>query len=253
MSIIFDGKSFANKKIEVVKKQVSDLKTRGIFLHLATIIIGSDPASKLYVNLKKKKAESIGIEVSVYVIPEIAKKDEVVKLISMLNIDKCVTGIMIQLPIPGELSKCKKEFINLIDSKKDVDGLKKNSGFTHPTAQAVLEILEFAQKETNTKVKTVSVFGEKGMVGSSVVKLLIQSNYKIVKDSKFADAVISAVGKKRLVTSEMVKKDAIVIDVGSPKGDVDFKEVEKKASFITPVPGGVGPVTIACLLENLVK
>lgn len=262
--IIFDGRKFAEEKEEKLAKKVLDLKSRGIYPHLASIIVGNNPASEMYVGMKKKRAEAIGIQVSVYTVSEKEKKEEVVKLIEFLNSDPDFTGIMIQLPIPGELSKHEDEFIDLIDSQKDVDGLKKETKFLHPTSKAVLEIMTYALSlsTVHNPPFTVTVVGATGMVGKPLTEKLKVNGYKVIscnsktKDLKMetlkANIVVSTVGIPNLIKADMIQKDAIVIDVGSPKGDVDFENVKNIASFITPVPGGVGPVTISCLLENLI-
>src|SRR3989339_766324 len=145
MAIIFDGKMFALQKKEELKKKVLDLNTKGKFPHLASIVIGDNPASKLYVSLKKKAGEAIGIQVDIYYIPEYTKKEDVITLIKTLNVDSEFSGIMVQLPIPGSLSKFKDEIINTIDLSKDVDGLRENSPFVHPTSKAAIEILNLAK------------------------------------------------------------------------------------------------------------
>lgn len=262
MTTIFNGKDFAERKLLDLHKKVLDLNTKGIFPHLSSIIIGNNKASELYVSLKKKRGEKIGIQVDIYRMPEKTSKEELFHLIDTLNEDAGVTGIMIQLPIPGELSKFKDEILERISEEKDVDGLRKDSKFKHPTAKAVMDILDYAlSNDKDHKVITnVCVVGAKGMVGRSVVKLLKDEGFNVMegdvetKDLKektlSADVVISAVGSMNLITPEMIKDKAIIIDVGSPFGDFE-REVEGKSSFFTPVPGGVGPVTISALLENL--
>lgn len=252
MAKIFDGKEFSLKKLEFLKKEVIGLKSKGIFPHLASIIVGDNPASKLYVGLKKKAGEKIGIEVSIYYLPKSVKKEEILTLIKTLNEDKFINGIMLQLPLPENLSGLKDEIISLIDPEKDVDGLRLKSRFVHPTAMAVFQIIEFAKSSLKIQLKSITVVGQDGMVGKSLVKEIKNTKFKLTNDSKEADIVVSATGKENLIKAYMIKSDAVIIDVGSPKGDVDFKDCQKLASFITPVPGGVGPVTITCLLENMV-
>ncbi|MDO8341001.1 MAG: tetrahydrofolate dehydrogenase/cyclohydrolase catalytic domain-containing protein [Candidatus Woesebacteria bacterium] len=262
MAIIFDGKSYALKKAEVLKKEVLDLNANGIFPHLASIIVGNNPASKLYVGLKKKAGEKIGIQVDVYYLSENTKKEDLLILIKTLNEDRCFSGIMIQLPLPENLKLFKEEILNTINSKKDVDGLRGDSQFLHPTSKAVIKIIDEAKEKTKKQFKNVCVVGATGMVGESLVKKLKEENYEVTecgkntKDLKsktlMSDILVSATGEEGLISEDMVKDDVIIVDVGSPKGDVNFSKVLKKASFITPVPGGVGPVTIFCLLENLI-
>lgn len=265
MAIIFDGKLFAFQKREDLKKKVLDLNTKGIFPHLASIVIGDNPASKLYADLKKKAGESIGIQVDIYYIPEYTKKDDLISLIKTLNVDNEFSGIMVQLPIPGELSKYKDEIVNTIDLSKDVDGLRENSPFIHPTSKAAIEILELTKTLPEIKelsIKKICVVGSTGMVGRPLVQELKKKGYEVVEcDSETknindltlsCEVVISATGVPGIIKKNMIKKDSVTIDIGSPKGDFE-KDVEKVASFITPVPGGVGPVTISCLLENLIQ
>ena len=264
MAIIFYGKAFAAEKEETLKIRVLGLKTRGVYPKLASIIVGNDPASELYVNLKKKAAERIFAEVDIYKIPENARLSEILLLIKTLNEDETVNGIMIQMPLPdGEIQNSKSEILNAISPDKDVDGLRDDSPFLHPTSKAVMEIIDFAQKGSNKKLEKVCVVGATGMVGKPLVKELKLQSYKVTEcntktpdlkaETLKADILVSVTGIQGIISADMVKKDAIVIDVGSPKGDVNFYETERKAAFITPVPGGVGPVTITCLLENLIS
>ena len=267
MATIFDGRKFAAEKEITLQNRVLGLKARGVYPKLASIIIGNDPASVLYVNLKKKAAEKTGAEVDIYNIPENSKVDDLTLLIDTLNTDKTVRGIMIQLPLPSPMSKFKNRIIESINPKKDVDGLRPDSEFLHPTSKAVIEIIDKAKKDKNYVRKAspckVVVVGATGMVGTPLVKELKIEGYEVIEcDSKTpdlqglslqADILVSTTGVPDIIKGDMVKNWAIVIDVGSPRGDVDFDSVVKKASFITPVPGGVGPVTIICLLENLIS
>lgn len=246
MAIIFDGRAFAAKKEE-------KLRSLGKNPRLASIIVGANPASVLYVGMKKKAAERVGAELDIIKIPENTHLNKIIEVIEWLNTDKEVNGIMVQLPLPGNLKEETKKILETIDSKKDVDGLRENSLFVHPTAMAVLQIIKEAERELKHDLKTIYILGESGMVGSSLLKEVAKSKLERVKESQEADIVVGATGFPSVIKSDMVKKDAVVIDVGSPRGDVDFKSVSKKASFMTPVPGGVGPVTISCLLENLIS
>ncbi len=261
-TIIFDGRAFAEEKKEEVKIVVAGLRSRGVVPHLASILIGHDPASTLYVGLKKRAAEGIGAELDPYYLPESTKLADVLLLIDSLNFDETVHGIMVQLPIPGELGKHKDEILGAIDPQKDVDGLKNDSKYLHPTSKAAADILHSAEKELKLEKKgKIAIVGATGMVGAPLVKELKVEGYNVVtadgKTSdlsaiiKDVDIVISATGVPDLIKPEMVKEGIIAIDVGSPKGDFD-PEVEEKTAFFTPVPGGVGPVTISCLLENLI-
>lgn len=265
-TIVFDGRGFADEKIEELKIISTGLRSRGVLPHLASILIGDDAASRLYVGLKKKAAEKIGAELATYFLLERTKLKDLLILIESLNTDENVHGIMIQLPIPGELGKHKEEIISAIDSSKDVDGLKEDSPYLHPTSKAVMDILHEAENilrlPCKTRSCTVAVVGSTGMVGTPLVKELNKEGYKVLEANiettnleritKNADIVVSATGVPGLIKFEMVKNGVIAIDVGSPRGDFD-PEVEDAAAFFTPVPGGVGPVTISCLLENLIE
>lgn len=263
MAIIFDGRAYAEKKLLKLDKEVALLKNRGIHPKLASIIVGEDPASKLYVFLKKKKAEAIGAEMDIYYLKEKELLEAILALIDSLNSDPSVSGIMIQLPLPANFSKGdKEEIINSIKKEKDVDGLREGSLFLHPTSKAVIDIINESKKEVDYRTNCiVCVVGATGMVGTPLVKELKKEGYGVIecshntqdlkeKTSK-ADILISATGIPDLITSDMIKKGATVIDVGSPKGDFD-PSCYTVAGFVTPVPGGIGPITISCLLENLI-
>lgn len=268
MATIFDGRKLAAEKEISLSNRVLGLKARGVYPKLASILIGDDPASRLYVGLKKKAAERIGAEMDVYLLKKTSKLEEVLLLIDTLNDDEAVQGIMIQMPLPGDLSKHKNDIIDKILSGKDVDGLKVDSEFLHPTSKAVIQILDQAKKDKNVRLPLkdspckVVVVGATGMVGAPLVGKLKIEGYEVIPcdtntpnlkgTTLQGDIVVSCTGVSNLIKGEMVKEGVIVIDVGSPKGDVDFESVEKKAAFITPVPGGVGPLTISCLLENLI-
>ncbi len=268
MAIIFDGRAFALAKEEALQRRVVGLRSRGVHPKLASILVGEDPASKLYVGLKKKAAERIGAELDVYYIPEKAKLEDILLLISTLNLDDTVNGIMIQMPLPGKLEEKRGQIVNLINPEKDVDGLRENSNYLHPTSKAVVDILHQAEKDKDVRLAykdnplKVVVVGATGMVGTPLVKELEVKGYEVIKcntktkDLKSeilkGDVVVSATGIQSLIKGDMVKENSILIDVGSPKGD--FSPVARdKSLFFTPVPGGVGPVTISCLLENLIS
>jgi methylenetetrahydrofolate dehydrogenase (NADP+)/methenyltetrahydrofolate cyclohydrolase len=267
MPIIFDGKTFASQKEEILKGRVFGLKTRGVFPKLASIIVGDDPASKLYVGLKKKAAERIGAELDIYFLPEKTKIEDLILLIGTLNTDDTVQGIMIQMPLPEKISNSKLAIINTIRPEKDVDGLQKDSRYLHPTSKAVIDILHKAETEKDVQALKdqplkVVVVGATGMVGAPLVKELKDEGYEVTEcntktedlraETLKGDVVISATGTQGLIKGDMVQENTILIDVGSPKGD--FSPVaQDKAVFFTPVPGGVGPVTISCLLENLIS
>lgn len=263
MTIIFNGKEYSEKKKILLQASIDRVRELGVIPHLATIIVGSEPASLLYTNLKKKFIESLGCQVDVYELPETVKYDDIKLLIQTLNEDKTVHGIMIQMPLPEAIKNEKLRINNLITESKDVDGLREDSKYLHPTSKAVMEILALAIFETKLEVLTVCVVGASGMVGKPLVKELKKLGYIVLEadidtDHKTlqgltlqSDAIVSATGVMNLITPEMVKEDAIVIDVASPNGDF-VSEVVNKVGFFTPVPGGVGPVTITCLAENLI-
>lgn len=266
MAIIFDGRTFAAEKERILLIRVLGLKSRGVYPKLASIVVGNSPASQLYVSLKKKAAERIGAEVDIYLIKENSKLEDLLLLIKTLNEDKTVYGIMIQMPLPATISNFKFQILNSIAPEKDVDGLRADSTFLHPTSKAVMEIIEEAKKDIPLKGNPckVVVVGATGMVGIPLVKELREQKYKVIGcDSTTladtlkgttlqADIVISATGIPGLIKGDMVKENSILIDVGSPNGDFSPVALDKSA-FYTPVPGGVGPVTISCLLENLVS
>ncbi len=262
MTIIFDGKAYAEKKKILLQNSADKVRERGVIPHLSTIVIGNNPASILYTNLKKKFIESLGCQVDIYNLPENTKLKDIELLIKTLNEDETVHGIMIQLPLPVGIKNEELRIKNLIAKDKDVDGLQVDSKFLHPTSKAVMEVLAMAIYETKIDVMTVCVVGSEGMVGKPLVKEFKKLGYIVLEADKDkadlksitlqADAVISATGNMNLISPDMVQENTIVIDVGSPYGDMR-KEIADKASFYTPVPGGVGPVTITCLAENLIS
>lgn len=257
--IIFDGKKFAQEKEKELRKKVLKLKSAP---KLVSILVGDDPSSVLYTNLKKKAAERVGVEFEIMKFPDSISKLYLIKVIKNLNNDQRVNGIMVQLPLPLALKEKTQTILNNIDQGKDVDGLTKRSAFIPATTKAVIRIIGIAKEKVDTKDEKIIVVGSKGMVGKSIVKELKNLKYSVegidkeTKDLKSetskGDILISATGVKNLIKENFVKDGAVVIDIGAPYGDVSFNKVKKKASFITPVPGGVGPVTIVSLLENLV-
>lgn len=263
MAIIFDGRTFAAGKEEALVLKVLGLRQKSITPHLVSIIVGEDPASHLYVGLKKKAVERMGGEMTVISLNENVSLDKIIETIHWYNKDSEIQGIMVQMPLPSRLQESRSQILSSIAPEKDVDGLREDSPFLHPTSKAVMDIIDFANGylDLTATLKCV-VVGASGMVGTSVVKELRKKGYKVVEcDNKTtnlkektleADILVSATGNPKLITEDMIKKDAIVVDVGAPSGDCDLT-INSKASFITPVPGGVGPVTISCLLENLVE
>lgn len=260
---IFKGKMIADALSEKLKDNILRNNLHPV---VATILVGNNPASELYTKLKQKKAEQIGIEMDVYQYSENIKADELKRKINHLNIDDTVHGIMIQLPLPEKLSTHTSEIINQINPKKDVDGLRDDSPYIPATVKGIIKIIDSAKQISKiSKDSLMAVIGAKGMVGAQLVKYFSESGYEVIgldiddgetyikEQAKHADVLISSTGATNLITKDHIKKNAIVIDVGSPKGDVLFNEVSKKASFITPVPGGVGPMTIVSLMENVVE
>ena len=271
MTKIIDGKVISASVKERVKAEVSKLKEKGITVGLAVIIVGEDPASKVYVSNKKKACENLGIISEEYALPESTTNEELLALIEELNSKPSINGILCQLPLPSHLDE--KLIINSIDPEKDVDAFHPfNVGkimigdfdFLPCTPAGVMEMLKYENIEVEGK--TCVVIGRSNIVGKPMNMLLLHQNgtvtvchskTKNLKEvCKNADILVAAVGRPKFVTEDMVKEGAVVIDVGINRvdgklcGDVDFENVKNKASAITPVPGGVGPMTIAMLMQN---
>ena len=271
MSKIIDGKVISSAVKERVKEGVAELKKKGITVGLAVIIVGDDPASKIYVANKKKACEALGIISEEYALPASTTEEELLRLVDELNHKKSINGILCQLPLPSHLDE--KLIINSILPEKDVDAFHPaNVGrimigdfdFVPCTPAGIMEML--AYENINPEGKTCVVIGRSNIVGKPMAMLLLHKNGTVTvchsrtKNLKEicskADILVAAVGKAKFVTADMVKEGAVVIDVGMNRvdgklyGDVDFDEVSKKASAITPVPGGVGPMTIAMLMQN---
>lgn len=264
MAIIFNGKKFAADREVSLRIAANQLRAKGVKPQLGTLLIGRDPASKLYVDLKQKAGKRVDVDVEIFNIHQRKTPEYVINLIRSLGLFSEFHGIMVQLPLPKRMSSEKEKIIKMINPEKDVDGMLPDSPFIHPTSLAAIEIVKEGMRALGKKkINKIAVVGATGMVGSAVVRAAEESGFKVMKFSNLhkgqlraraskADALVSATGKPGLIKPDMVKKGAIVVDVGSPVGDVD-PEVGKKAGFITPVPGGVGPVTIHFLLENLLK
>ena len=271
MTKIIDGKIISASVKERVKAEVSALKEKGITVGLAVIIVGEDPASKVYVSNKKKACENLGIISEEYALPETTTNEELLALIDELNSKPSINGILCQLPLPSHLDE--KLIINSIDPEKDVDAFHPfNVGkimigdfdFLPCTPAGVMEMLKYENIEVEGK--TCVVIGRSNIVGKPMNMLLLHQNgtvtvchskTKNLKEvCKNADILVAAVGRPKFVTEDMVKEGAVVIDVGINRvdgklcGDVDFENVKNKVSAITPVPGGVGPMTIAMLMQN---
>ncbi|MEG2720671.1 MAG: bifunctional methylenetetrahydrofolate dehydrogenase/methenyltetrahydrofolate cyclohydrolase FolD [Oscillospiraceae bacterium] len=272
MAKIIDGKKVAASVKAEVSKEVAELNKKGITIGLAVIIVGDNSASRVYVNSKKKDCAEIGIISSEYAMPDSTTMEELLALIHKLNCDDKVNGILCQLPLPKHLDE--KKVIEAISPSKDVDAFHAiNVGhimigdhtFLPCTPAGIMEMLKFY--DISVEGKECVVIGRSNIVGKPMAMLLLEQNGTVTichsrtKDlkevTKRADILVAAVGIPHFVSGDMVKDGAVVIDVGMDRdkdgklcGDVDFEEVEKKASFITPVPGGVGPMTRAMLLKN---
>lgn len=271
MAKIIDGKVISASVKKRVQDAVSDLKQKGVTVGLAVIIVGEDPASKVYVSNKKKACEALGIISEEYALPESTTNEELLALINELNRKPSINGILCQLPLPKHLDE--KLIINSIDPNKDVDAFHPfNVGkimigdfhFLPCTPAGVMEMLEY--EGIDVTGKNCVVIGRSNIVGKPMNMLLLHKNgtvtvchsktKNLAEICKKADILVAAVGRPNFVTADMVKPDAVVIDVGINRvdgklcGDVDFENVSKIASAITPVPGGVGPMTIAMLMQN---
>jgi methylenetetrahydrofolate dehydrogenase (NADP+)/methenyltetrahydrofolate cyclohydrolase len=271
---IIDGKLIAKTLREELAQEVEKLKSAP---GLAVILVGEDPASQVYVRNKIKATEGCGMRSIERRLPETASADDVASVIDELNNDKDVNGILLQLPLPASLSAAEDELIQLIAPEKDVDGLTLPNigklvagldGLVPCTPQGSLRLIKSV--EENLSGKHAVVIGRSLLFGKPMAQLLLQENCTVtqahsrtqnLKDiCKQADIIVAAVGRTELVKGDWVKDGAIVIDVGinrqdngKLKGDVDFENASKHAKAITPVPGGVGPMTIACLLANTLK
>ncbi len=274
MAVILDGKAVSAKVKEEVKEEVEALKKQGVSVGLAVIIVGNNPASRTYVNNKKKACEAAGILSEEYALPEETTQEELLALVEELNHKDSINGILCQLPLPKQLDE--EAVIAAISDKKDVDAFSAvNVGhimigdysFLPCTPAGIMEILR--HYNIDVAGKECVVIGRSNIVGKPMAMLLLHQNgtvtichskTKNLKDvTSRADILVAAVGIPHFVTADMVKEGAVVIDVGMDRdengklcGDVDFAAVEPKASYITPVPGGVGPMTIATLLKNTV-
>ena len=268
---IIDGKLVSASVKEEVKTKVLQLNEKGIEVGLAVILVGNDPASQIYVGNKKKACAECGITSYEYLLPENTTQEELLALIEKLNNDKKVNGILCQLPLPKHLDE--KAVISAISVNKDVDAFHQSNvgrimigdyDFLPCTPAGIMEMLKYYDIEIEGK--SCVVIGRSNIVGKPMAMLLLHKNGTVTvchsktKDLKTitsgADILVAAVGKAKFVTADMVKDGAVVIDVGMNRdngklcGDVDFDTVAPKTSFITPVPGGVGPMTIATLMKN---
>lgn len=273
--MIINGKELAQKIRGELKQEVEQLRKKGIVPKLAVIMVGDNKASEVYVRNKSKACNELGIEFEEFLRDESTTQEELISLIDELNQRKDIHGILLQSPIPEHLDI--REAFNRIDYKKDVDGFHPinvgklsigEDSFISCTPYGVIKMLE--AYNIPIEGKRAVVIGRSNIVGKPLVQCLLNKNatvtichsktQNIADVVREADIVIAALGKPKFVTADMVKEGAVVIDVGINRneegklvGDVDFENVEKKASYITPVPGGVGPMTIAMLMNNVVK
>ena len=275
MAVILDGKVLAKKVREELKVKADELKQRGIFPKLAVIMVGDDPSSKIYVRNKSKACEEVGIEFEEFLLDENIQNEELLNLIEKLNNREDVHGILLQSPIPSHLD------VNLafrtIRPEKDVDGfhlvnigkLSLNQDcFVSCTPFGIMRML--VEYNIDIEGKHAVIIGRSNIVGKPMIQCMLNKNATVTvchsktknlaEITKQADILIAAIGKAKFVTEDMVKENAVVVDVGINRnaegkvcGDVDFENVSKKASYITPVPGGVGPMTIAMLMNNIIK
>ncbi|MEA2088330.1 MAG: bifunctional 5,10-methylenetetrahydrofolate dehydrogenase/5,10-methenyltetrahydrofolate cyclohydrolase [Patescibacteria group bacterium] len=272
--MILRGDKLAKEINKETKKEIQKFK---ITPGLAVILIGNNLASKLYVELKEKTAKQIKINFYKFYFSEKAKENEILKIITELNQDKNVSGIIVQLPLPEKFNTNK--IVQCINSKKDVDGfhkqnikslLTKKSKIISPLILAVINILKSTKQNLSDKsaviisknkifVKPLKIVLQKEKIACEKIEWVKEINKKTIEKIELADIVIVGIGKARILKKEMIKKNAIVIDIGINKennkvvGDADFKNLKNKASFITPVPKGVGPMTVAMLMKNVLK
>ncbi|MFW5981910.1 MAG: bifunctional methylenetetrahydrofolate dehydrogenase/methenyltetrahydrofolate cyclohydrolase FolD [Halanaerobiaceae bacterium] len=277
MTKIIDGKSIAASIRNDLKKDVEELTRTGRVPGLTVVLVGDDPASETYVKFKERAANEIGIKSRVLKRSADITQEELIQLIKDLNQDKEVDGILVQLPLPNHINE--EIIIETIDPGKDVDGFHpintgrlfsgqtENIYFEACTPKGIIELLE--RKNIDIEGKKAVIVGRSNIVGKPIAHLLLERNATVTichsrtkdlaKETLSADILIAAVGKAEFISGDMVKEGAVIIDVGINRvngkllGDVDFDSASKKASYITPVPGGVGPMTIAMLMENTLK
>lgn len=275
MAKIIDGKAISAAIKDELKEQVKAYKEQGIEITLAVVKVGNDPASAVYVRNKEKACEYVGITSRTLALPEETTEEELLKVVEDLNNDSAVNGILVQLPLPKHIDESK--ILLAIDSNKDVDGFHPvnvgkmvigEDAFLPCTPAGIIEMLK--RSDVDITGKECVVIGRSNIVGKPMSILMLKENATVTiahsrtrdlkEVTKRADILIAAIGKAKFVTDEYVKDGAVVIDVGMDRdengklcGDVDFESVEKKASAITPVPGGVGPMTVTMLLVNCLR
>lgn len=269
---LIDGKEVSNHVKTKVREEVEALKEKGIEPALAVIIVGNDPASRVYVNNKKKACEFTGMRSVEYAMPEETTEEELLEVIDKLNADDSINGILCQLPVPKHISD--KAVIERISPKKDVDVFSaENVGkmwqgdydMASCTPMGVIELLDYYNIDVCGK--NCVIIGRSNIVGKPMASLLLERSATVTichsrtqnlsEITSKADVIVAAVGRAKFVTADMVKEGAVVVDVGINRGedgklcgDVDFENVKDKCEFITPVPGGCGPMTIAVLMKN---
>lgn len=274
MGQLLDGKRLADIRARKLQKQVCELKSLGVQPLFCVINIGDDPSSKIYLKTKKSRANQIGIEQKLFQLPKTVPQQELLKLIKRLNNEKAVNGIMIQLPVPKQINL--NEVLAAIDPEKDVDCLTpanigrlwQGEHFVEPaTAHGILALLDYYH--ITLKGKNAVIIGRSSIVGKPLAALMLERDATVsilhlktknlAEYTKRADILVTATGQANLVTADMVKKGAVIIDVGISRvkgktvGDVAFAQVAPLTSFITPVPGGVGPLTVESLMEQVVQ
>ena len=275
MAVIIDGKELARKIRSNLKIDCEELKKKGITPKLAVILVGDDKASKVYVRNKNKACEDVGIEFEEHILETEITQKQLIDLIEELNNRKDINGILLQSPIPAHLDI--NEAFRKIAPEKDVDGFNPvNVGklslnqdtFVSCTPYGIMKMFE--EYKIDLEGKDVVIIGRSNIVGKPLIQCCLNNNATVTvchsrtknlkEHVKRADVVIAAIGKSKFITEDMIKDGAVVIDVGINRGedgkltgDVDFENVEKKVSYITPVPGGVGPMTIAMLMNNVIK
>lgn len=272
MAELISGKEVSAKVKAQIHEETLAVKEKGVTPGLAVVIVGNDPASRVYVNSKKKACAEVGFESFEYALPEETTQEELLGLVEKLNKDSKVNGILVQLPLPKQIDE--NAVINAINPEKDVDAFHPfNVGkimigdfaYLPCTPAGVMELIDSTGVEISGK--SCVVIGRSNIVGKPMAMLLLHRSgtvtichsktKNLAEICKGADILVAAVGKAKFVTADMVKDGVVIIDVGMNRlengklcGDVDFENVEKKASYITPVPGGVGPMTIAMLMRN---
>ena len=275
MAVVLDGKKLAQEIRQNLKTKCEELKEKGINPKLAVVMVGDNKASQVYVRNKSKVCDEVGIDFEEYLLDATTKQEELIELIEKLNQDNKINGILLQSPIPSHLDI--NEAFNAIAPEKDVDGFHPvNVGklclnqdtFVSCTPYGIMKMIEAYNIDLTGK--NVTILGRSNIVGKPLIQCCLNKNATVTichsktndlkTHTQNADVIIAAIGKSKFVTADMVKKGAVVIDVGINRsedgkltGDVDFDNVCDKVSYITPVPGGVGPMTIAMLMNNVIK